>query len=49
VLPNVKLDWNDVWIGAAATSALFMLESFSLAYTSEKAPSDLFTVRLDPL
>jgi membrane protein len=27
-LPNVRIDWRDVWIGAAVTSALFVLGKF---------------------
>ena len=30
ILPDVKIAWSDVWIGAAATAALFTLGKFAL-------------------
>ena len=32
VLPDVKIAWSDVWIGAAATSALFTLGKFVIGW-----------------
>jgi membrane protein len=32
VLPNVRLGWRDVWIGAVATSLLFTLGKFIIGY-----------------
>ena len=32
VLPDVKIGWRHVWIGAAATAALFEVGKFGLAY-----------------
>jgi membrane protein len=31
-LPDVKIAWSDVWIGAAVTSLLFLLGQFALAF-----------------
>jgi membrane protein len=30
ILPDVKIGWNDVWIGAAATAALFTIGKFAI-------------------
>ena len=32
ILPNVRIGWNDVWIGAAVTSLLFVLGKFLIGF-----------------
>jgi membrane protein len=32
ILPNVRLGWHDVWIGAAVTSLLFVLGKFLIGF-----------------
>jgi membrane protein len=32
ILPNVRIDWRDVWIGAAVTSLLFVLGKFLIGF-----------------
>jgi hypothetical protein len=36
-LPGVKIAWSDVWIGAAATAALFVLGKFLIGLYLAKA------------
>jgi membrane protein len=36
-LPDVKIAWSDVWIGAAATAALFVLGKFLIGLYLAKA------------
>ena len=39
MMPRVRIDWKDVWIGAAATSLLFTVGKFLIVSTSEGAVS----------
>lgn len=42
-LPDVYLDWPDVWLGAAVTAVLFTLGKYGLAlYFSRAAPASAF-------
>lgn len=40
VLPDAKVRWRDVWIGALATAALFSLGRFSIGLYLEKAATE---------
>lgn len=43
VLPDVQIQWRDVWIGAAATALLFVLGQFGLAwYVGKTAASSTY-------
>jgi membrane protein len=42
-LPDVRLDWHDVWVGAAVTALLFTLGKYGLTlYFSKAAPASAF-------
>lgn len=42
-LPDVRLDWRDVWVGAAVTAVLFALGKYGLTlYFSRAAPASAF-------
>lgn len=43
ILPDVKIDWSDVWIGALATAALFTLGRFLISlYLGQAAPESSY-------
>jgi membrane protein len=43
VLPDVKIQWKDVWIGAIATTLLFILGKFALGiYFAKASPGSIY-------
>ncbi len=43
VLPNVKMSWSDVWLGAAVTGGLFVLGKFLIGlYLGKSAPGSTY-------
>ena len=43
ILPTVKIDWRDVWVGAALTSFLFWIGKFLIGlYVAKAAPGSAF-------
>ena len=43
VLPDAKIEWRDVWVGAAATSLLFVIGKFVIGlYLGRNSPGDAY-------
>ncbi|HYC53254.1 MAG TPA: YihY/virulence factor BrkB family protein, partial [Gemmatimonadaceae bacterium] len=43
ILPDAKIEWRDVWVGAGVTSALFVAGKFALGlYLGRSSPGDAF-------
>lgn len=43
VLPDVKIDWRDVWIGAAVTALLFTIGKFAIGlYLGRSSPASAY-------
>lgn len=39
IMPRVKIDWRDVWVGAGVTAVLFTVGKFLIGFTSARAGS----------